>query len=42
VIGLATTFATVSHCDVLVRDLRDVRPAAPPDGWTIRLVIEGP
>jgi sugar-phosphatase len=42
VIGLATTFATVPHCDLLVRDLRDVRPAAPPDGWTIRLVIEGP
>jgi sugar-phosphatase len=42
VIGLATTFATVSHCDVLVRDLRDVKPSAPPDGWTIRLVIEGP
>lgn len=42
VIGLATTFSTVSPCDVLVRDLRDVKPAAPRDGWTIRLVIDRP
>jgi len=42
VIGVATTFSTVSPCDVLVRDLRDVKPAAPRDGWTIRLIIDRP
>ena len=40
VIGLATTFTTLPHCDVLVSDLRAVRVEAPPDGWVIRLVID--
>jgi len=40
VIGLATTYSTLTHCDVLVRDLRAVRAEAPAGGWTIRLVIE--
>ncbi len=40
VIGLATTFTTLPHCDVLVSDLRAVRAEAPADGWAIRLVID--
>jgi sugar-phosphatase len=39
VIGLKTTYPTLSPCDVLVSDLRAVRAAAPADGWPIRLVI---
>ena len=39
VIGLKTTYPTLSHCDVAVSDLRAVRAEAPADGWAIRLVI---
>jgi sugar-phosphatase len=39
VIGLETTCPTLSHCDVVVSDLRAVRAEAPAGGWAIRLVI---
>ena len=39
IIGLATTYSTLTDCDVLVGDLRDVRPAPPVTGWAIRLRI---
>jgi sugar-phosphatase len=39
VIGLETTYPTLSDCDVLVGDLRAVRAATPADGWGIRLLI---
>jgi sugar-phosphatase len=40
VIGLATTFPTLSCCEVVVDDLRAVRTAASADGWGVRLVID--
>jgi sugar-phosphatase len=39
VIGLETTYPTLSHCEALVSDLRAVRTEAPAGGWAIRLVI---
>ena len=40
VIGLATTYPTVPHCDVLVGDLRAVHVAAAAEGYRIRLVAD--
>jgi hypothetical protein len=42
VIGLTTTYPALSHCDVLVTDLRAIRADAPGDGWAIRLTATGP
>ncbi len=41
VIGLTTTYPELSHCDVLVTDLRAIRAGAPGDGWAIRLTATG-
>lgn len=41
VVGLRTTFAQVDGCDFLVRDLRDIRLAAPPPGWALSLRVGG-
>jgi sugar-phosphatase len=38
VLGLATTYPTLPHCDVFVRDLRAVRAEAASDGWAVRLI----
>jgi sugar-phosphatase len=40
VIGLATTYPTVPHCDVLVRDLRAVQVGAAAAGYAIRLMAD--
>jgi sugar-phosphatase len=40
VIGLGTTYSTLSQCDVLAKDLTAVRAEAPSDGWSIRLLID--
>jgi mannitol-1-/sugar-/sorbitol-6-phosphatase len=39
VIGLTTTYQALPSCDVLVSDLRAVRPETPIDGWGIRLSV---
>jgi sugar-phosphatase len=41
VIGLTTTYSTLRDCDVLVGDLRALRPEPPADGWAIRLALHG-
>jgi sugar-phosphatase len=40
VIGLATTYPTVPHCDVLVSDLRAVHVLTAARGYAIRLVAD--
>lgn len=40
VIGLATTYSTLRDCDVLVSDLRAIRPEPAAAGWALRLAID--
>lgn len=40
VIGVRTTFATLADCDVLVRDLRDIRAAGSSSSAALHLIID--
>jgi sugar-phosphatase len=42
VVGLRTTYDSLEGCDALVTDLREVRVAPAPAGWTLRLAIDAP